>query len=136
MLAPNSRCVLQRVELRVAALVVALAMPACSRDLPPSLQDEACAAICQSVLCSTPDLDSDGVARCESYCHGKFEESVRQSDACQEALAEAMSCLMELSCDQFASWYFSEPDDPCPTARAVVEDACEGLYLEPEILPP
>jgi hypothetical protein len=108
----------------------------CHRELPPSFADETCEATCASLLCFMPDLGDDALNQCESDCKKKIEESTRQGSSCESAFGDGLECLSDLSCDQFMDWYSSSENDPCPSARADVENACQGLYLEPEILPP
>lgn len=108
----------------------------CQRDPEPSIAEEACVSTCASVACIDPDLDADAIARCESYCLGKFEASEAQGADCAEAYADGVMCLAELSCSDYENWLDETPDGPCPSARVRVQDACEQIFLEPHILPP
>lgn len=91
---------------------------------------------CATFSCLNPLLDEDAVARCESYCIEKLDASVEQGQMCEEAFAEAMTCLADLSCSEYEEWAANVPDAPCSLARPSVEEACEQIYLEPHALPP
>lgn len=117
----------------VSAMFVALG---CGRELPPPPSEETCAVFCESLACYMPDVSDESLSKCRARCVDKFEESARQGPDCEVAFEEAMDCIEPLTCEPFKAWYEATADDPCPSARAGVEDACQGLFLEPEILPP
>jgi hypothetical protein len=119
---------------RLAAGLFALV--GCSREPLPSPEQDVCAAVCESVACLESELGPDTVRDCEVYCLGKFEVSEEQAAGCHASYTDAMECLAELTCGQYESWLTEDPDAPCASARAKVEAACEGIYLEPYILPP
>jgi len=119
------------------AMVAVLTVAACGchRGPLPSERDTTCESTCQSVACINPELDEDAIAACESYCRGKFDASAEQGAACEQAFTDAMICLGDLTCEEYADW-LTHVADPCPTGRSQVASACEGIYLEPYILPP
>jgi hypothetical protein len=130
----RSRCRLVGVGMLVAGYVASLG--GCHRELPPSPTDEACEATCTSLSCFTPGVDDAVLDQCQSNCKKKIDESSRQGSDCNAAFEDGLECLSDLSCEQFMDWYSSSEADPCPSARTDVANSCQGLYLEPEILPP
>jgi hypothetical protein len=129
-----SRYALKAIELICVGLWAGVL--GCHRDPLPSAQEQVCESTCASLACVNPELDAQVIRDCESYCHGKFDASAEQGPACEEAFAEAMICLAELSCSAYESWLAEESDGPCPAARTSTAEACDQLYLEPHILPP
>lgn len=119
----------------VALEAIAL-VSGCRRGLPPSSAEEDCEATCAALLCYTPDLGDEVLDQCQRDCKTKLEESTRQGPSCRAAFEDGLACLAHLSCEEFMDWYTSSADDPCPSVRMEVESVCQGLYLEPEILPP
>ena len=101
----------------------------CHREPASSSRHDACSATCASVACLNPDLDTNAISRCETYCIDKFEASEEQGLECQTAYEESMTCLAELSCTEYESWLAATPDSPCPEARGKVEAACEQIFL-------
>jgi len=120
------------------AIVGVLAVTAlgCHRGPLPSTDIETCASTCESLACFDPAVDAEASDRCESYCKAKFEASSEQGAVCERVFADAMTCLGELSCEAYTAWLLEAEDAPCPNGRSQVENACEGIYLEPYILPP
>jgi hypothetical protein len=115
--------------------LLGIAACGCHHGPIPSERDMACESTCQSVACINPDLDADAIAECESYCRGKFDASSEQGAACEEAFTDAMNCLGELTCDEYTEW-LTHVGDSCPIGRSQVASTCDGIYLEPYILPP
>ncbi|PRQ02111.1 hypothetical protein ENSA5_25700 [Enhygromyxa salina] len=108
----------------------------CHREPVPSEQYAACDSICETVACVDPGIEADALERCVSYCYDKADASVEQGTACEDAFARGLSCLAELSCSEYEVWATSGPGASCPSARAEVEDACQGIELDAHILPP
>lgn len=116
--------------------LLALVACGCHRGPLPSESAASCESSCESLACFNPELGAEGVEQCESHCHEKVDLSREQGASCEQAFTNAMACLGELSCDGYSQWLTQAPDAPCPDSRSEVASACQGLYLEPYILPP
>lgn len=122
---------------RLVVLFTVLNFMGCLREpTSDSSGDDACEAMCASVVCLNPDSLPGVVEGCETRCLAKFEESARQGPSCEETFTEAMTCLAALSCSEYADWTNAEVGHRCSSARSDVMAACDGIYLEPEVLPP
>lgn len=117
----------------VSAMVITFG---CGRELPPPPSEETCEVFCESLACYMPDVSDESLGKCRARCVDKFEESAKQGSDCEAAFEDAMDCIAPLTCEPFKAWYEATADDPCPSARAGVEDACHALFLEPNVLPP
>ncbi|NJK32029.1 MAG: hypothetical protein HC927_06180 [Deltaproteobacteria bacterium] len=96
--------------------------------------DQYCAPLCQVSVCFIEDEQQReaALADCDEFCSAKIEEAVRQGSACESAFLSGTECVGALRCEEYDAWILGAPE-PCPGERDRVEEACEGLYLEPHL---
>jgi len=91
-----------------------------------------CAKMCELALACPPDVaQATDRERCENGCLDDGEDSLRIGADCAKAYDVMMTCVSEMTCEDWDAWVFMRDPRPCEEATAALS-ICPGVWFVPE----